>query len=74
MLTSMWAQGDDLREQYIRRWRDVAMDQMAVSGVPASITLAQAALESSNGTSRLAVEANNHFGIKCHNWRGPIIR
>ncbi len=74
LLTCMWAKGDDLREQYFRRWRDVAMDQMAASGVPASITLAQAALESSNGTSRLAVEANNHFGIKCHNWRGPIIR
>ena len=65
---------DDLREQYIRKWRDVAMEQMAASGVPASITLAQACLESANGTSRLAVEANNHFGIKCRNWNGPVVR
>ena len=65
---------DDRREQYFQRWYETAMQQMASSGIPASIILAQAALESGNGTSRLAVEANNHFGIKCHNWQGPIIR
>ena len=65
---------DSRREGYFRRWSDVAMDQMAASGVPASIILAQGALESADGTSRLAVEANNHFGIKCHNWQGPKIR
>ena len=41
------------------------------SGVPASITLAQGMLESSNGQSELAVKGNNHFGIKCHEWKGP---
>ena len=66
------AHGDDLREKYIRQWRDVAMEQMASSGVPASITLAQGCLESANGTSKLATTANNHFGIKCRNWRGPV--
>jgi len=40
--------------------------------IPASITLAQGMLESGNGNSDLAVYANNHFGIKCHNeWSGP---
>ena len=43
-------------------------------GIPASITLAQGILESGNGESRLAIEANNHFGIKCHtNWDGETI-
>jgi len=43
-------------------------------GIPASITLAQACIESGNGTGRLAREANNHFGIKCHNnWKGKTI-
>ena len=73
LLTCVIAGADDLREQYIRKWRDVAMEQMAASGVPASITLAQGCLESANGTSKLAVEANNHFGIKCRNWNGPVV-
>ncbi len=43
--------------------------------IPASITLAQGLLESGAGKSKLAVEANNHFGIKCHNnWNGETIR
>jgi LysM repeat protein len=47
---------------------------MLRSGVPASITLAQGMLESDNGNSTLAREANNHFGIKCHNdWKGQTI-
>ena len=41
--------------------------------IPASITLAQGILESNNGNSRLAVKANNHFGIKCHGWEGKKI-
>ena len=44
------------------------------SGGPASITLAQGILESQNGNSRLAREANNHFGIKCKStWTGKTI-
>jgi LysM repeat protein len=45
---------------------------MLMFNIPASITLAQGMLESANGNSDLAVYANNHFGIKCHNeWSGP---
>jgi hypothetical protein len=47
---------------------------MNTSGIPASIIMAQACLESDNGNSTLAVEANNHFGIKCHTtWNGEVI-
>ena len=47
---------------------------MNAYGIPASIILAQACLESGNGNSRLAVKGNNHFGIKCHNgWKGKKI-
>lgn len=40
------------------------MEQMRKYGIPASVTLAQGILESSNGQSRLALNENNHFGIK----------
>ncbi len=61
------------REQYIARYKNIAVTQMHRYGIPASIILAQACLESGNGNSRLAVEANNHFGIKCHEWEGDRI-
>ena len=59
------------REEYIAHYAGDAVREMKKSGIPASITLAQACLESSDGNSLLAVEANNHFGIKCANWSGP---
>jgi flagellum-specific peptidoglycan hydrolase FlgJ len=43
---------------------------MVSHGIPASITLSQGILESGFGNSKLAVQANNHFGIKCHDWTG----
>jgi LysM repeat protein len=59
---------------YIDRYKELAMNEMKRTGIPASITLAQGMLESDYGRSRLATEANNHFGIKCHNnWKGPTI-
>lgn len=60
------------REQYISMYKDIAVKQMNMYGIPASIIMAQACLESDNGNSTLAKRANNHFGIKCHNgWSGP---
>ena len=59
------------RDQYIQTWADEAVFQMHQTGIPASITLAQGILESANGNSALAKYANNHFGIKCHDWTGP---
>ncbi len=62
------------REQYIQKYKAVAIEHQDVYGIPASIKLAQAILESENGNSRLACEANNHFGIKCKSdWRGETI-
>ncbi len=61
------------REEYILTYADLAMKEMARVGIPASITLAQGCLESNNGNSTLAVKANNHFGIKCHEWDGKTI-
>lgn len=61
------------REEYVKTYKDLAIRQMKSHGIPASIILAQACLESGNGNSRLAREANNHFGIKCHNWNGETI-
>ena len=71
LLFCLTLQADERRTDYIRKWSDTAVRQMIASGVPASITLAQGCLESANGTSRLAREANNHFGIKCKGWHGP---
>lgn len=62
------------RQEYIDTYKELAMDEMRRSGIPASITLAQGLLESGNGNSTLAVKGNNHFGIKCHNWTGATIR
>ncbi len=61
-------------EVYVQKYSSIAQDQMRKYGVPASITLAQGILESGSGKSKLAVEANNHFGIKCHDtWNGPTM-
>lgn len=62
------------RTEYINRYKELAIKEMKRTGIPASIKLAQAMLESDNGNSRLAREANNHFGIKCHkSWTGKVI-
>ena len=60
-------------EDYVKVYSEIAMDEMIQFGIPASITLSQGILESGIGKGRLAVEANNHFGIKCHDWNGKKI-
>jgi flagellum-specific peptidoglycan hydrolase FlgJ len=56
---------------YIESYKYMAIDEMVRSGIPASITMAQAILESNAGASRLARASNNHFGIKCkYYWEG----
>lgn len=59
--------------EYISYFKSIAIKEMDLYDIPASITLAQGILESGSGKGRLALEANNHFGIKCHDWTGPAI-
>lgn len=57
-------------QDYIDQYREVAVQQMLMHGIPASITLAQGVLESGAGRSELARKVKNHFGIKCNGWTG----
>ena len=61
-------------DRYVKTYAEVAQQEMKSYDIPASITLAQGILESGMGDSRLATQANNHFGIKCHKeWKGKRI-
>lgn len=63
------------RQQYIDKFAGLAVQEMIDHHIPASITMAQACLESSDGNSELTRNSNNHFGIKCKsNWNGPSVR
>ena len=56
---------------YIEAHKYLAIDEMLRTGIPASVTMAQAILESNAGVSKLAKVTNNHFGIKCKSyWEG----
>ena len=75
VMASAQRDGQSPQERYIARYATVAVNEMYRSGVPASITLAQGIIESGSGLSTLAVNGNNHFGIKCHNsWNGRTMR
>lgn len=66
---------DEQVEQYIAQYKPIAIEEMQRMGIPASITLAQGIVESNAGLSPLATEANNHFGIKCHDdWKGATFK
>lgn len=68
------AQSNTRYTDYINQYMRMAIEQMQKYQIPASITLAQGLLESGAGTSRLAREGNNHFGIKCGtSWTGPYM-
>ena len=66
--------GQTSRIEYIQKYQILAIDEMNRSGIPASIKMAQACLESANGNSELSRTSNNHFGIKCKsNWTGKKV-
>jgi LysM repeat protein len=70
-IQSGWAQNNAATIAYITQYKTIAMKEMKRTGVPASITLAQAIVESNSGESNLAKKYNNHFGIKCKSdWTG----
>lgn len=61
--------------EYINKYSDLAVEQMKLHKIPASITLAQGLLESGAGRSELTRKSNNHFGIKCGaGWGGRTVR
>ena len=63
----------DVVEEYIDRYSAIAQEEMRLYRIPASITLAQGILESGAGKGDLTTRANNHFGIKCHDWKGETV-
>jgi len=69
LLMMAFGSDDDAVEwQYIKAHEELAVEEMHLHGIPASIILAQAVVESDAGRSTLALRANNHFGIKCKSW------
>jgi hypothetical protein len=72
--SALLSQSRITREQYIETYSEWAIQDMRKTGIPASIKLAQAILESASGNSQLATQSNNHFGIKCHtDWDGERV-
>lgn len=67
------SKGYNSKQAYVEDWYSTAVNQMITHKIPASITLAQAILESAYGNSDLAKNANNHFGIKCADWTGAKV-
>ena len=68
------AQTQITREEYIEKYKNIAIAHMEYYGIPASITMAQGILESNSGNSQLSRTSNNHFGIKCKkNWTGEKV-
>lgn len=70
--TAMSSNKADLADrEYISEYHALAFAEEGRAGIPATIKLAQALVESSGGRSVLATRANNHFGIKCKSyWTG----
>lgn len=69
------AQQSELVKNYINQYKDLAINEMQRTGVPASIKLAQGILETMAGTSDLVLRSNNHFGIKCKStWTGETVK
>jgi len=73
--SGMYAQYDERNvEDYINNYKEVAINEMIHTGVPAAITLAQGILETDAGSSDLVKQSNNHFGIKCKSdWVGSVV-
>jgi len=61
-------------DAYVNQYKDLAIEEMMRTGVPAAVTLAQGIIETGGGQSDLASLANNHFGIKCKaEWTGETM-
>lgn len=70
-----FAQPADVIREYIIKYKDIAIEEMKRTGVPAAVTLAQGVHETAAGQSALVLKSNNHFGIKCKStWTGESVR
>ena len=70
-----FAQHDPVVVQYIKNYKELAIEEMQRTGIPASIKLAQGIHETSAGTSDLVRRSNNHFGLKCKSeWTGMTVK
>ncbi|MEI9810201.1 MAG: glucosaminidase domain-containing protein [Bacteroidota bacterium] len=68
------AQNQEVIQEYIIVYKDIAIAEMQRTGVPAAIKLAQGIHETMAGTSDLVTKSNNHFGIKCKaGWGGESV-
>jgi flagellum-specific peptidoglycan hydrolase FlgJ len=68
------SQNSDVILNYINTYKDLAIEEMQRTGVPAAIKLAQGIHETTAGTSDLVLKSNNHFGIKCKDtWTGASV-
>ena len=71
---SLSAKERQTREEYVEKYKAIAIAHMERYGIPASITMAQGILESDSGNSHLSLSSNNHFGIKCKkSWAGDRV-
>lgn len=72
----LFAQGTatkvSFEKAFIAKWSNTAIVIKEENGIPASITIAQAMVESNCGRSELATQANNFFGIKAFGWDGEV--
>lgn len=66
-LSQLHGFGQTAASVYVERYKNVAIEKMNQTGVPASVILAVAMHESGSGTSKIARRLNNHFGIKGKN-------
>ncbi|HVP63493.1 MAG TPA: glucosaminidase domain-containing protein [candidate division Zixibacteria bacterium] len=60
------------KEEFMQKAWAAARKASSMSGLPAVVTVAQAALESNFGQSRLSRESNNYFGLKAHGARTSV--
>lgn len=74
LMSRVFAQPTEKGINYMNAYKEIAINEMLRTGVPASITIAQGMLESQYGESNLSVQSNNHFGIKCKTeWTGKKV-
>lgn len=71
LATAPPAEAQTKQQAFIAKVADAAQTNQAIYNVPASVTIAQAILETGWGGSNLSTKYNNYFGIKCTSTASP---